>query len=72
MIPEIGILIGAYVITRMVDLVRERIREFHGLWSVLIVALALLTIVVAAAVSFDLFVRAASGSGTNALGELGK
>lgn len=70
MIPEIGILIGAYVITRMVDLVRERIREFHGFWSVAIVGLAVLTILVAGFVSFDLFVRAASGGTT--LGELSK
>lgn len=72
MIPEIGILIGAYVLTRMVDLIRERIEHFHGFWSVAIVGLALLTIIVAGVVSFDLFVRAVSGGGVNPLGELSK
>ena len=72
MIPEIGILIGAYVITRMVDLVRERIERFHGFWSVLVVGLAIATIIVAALVSFDLFVRAISGGGVNSLGDLAK
>ncbi len=60
MIPEIGLMIGAYIITRMVAAVAPP--EKNGAAAQLIVtAFATVTILIAAFVMFDLFTRGATG-----------
>ncbi len=69
MIPEIGIVIAAYVITRMVDLFNTQIalldepatHRFRSAVAILTIVLLLVTIAVAGFVGFDLVVRAVTG-----------
>lgn len=63
MVAEIGILIAAYVITRMAEMLLPDHRENIGAWIVLAI-LGLVTIAVALLVGFDLLMRGADAAGT--------
>ena len=56
MIAESGIMIGFYIITRMVSLIRERVRT-SGMVGLVVWVFALITILVAIAVIIDLSLR---------------
>jgi hypothetical protein len=60
MIPEIGLMIGAYIITRMIAAVAPP--EKNGMAAQLIVTVfATCTILITAFVMYDLFTRGAKG-----------
>ena len=59
MIPDIGILMGTYIITRMVEVVLPKRKD--GTENVVSQLLALITILVAVFVMLDLFMKGSVG-----------
>lgn len=57
MIPEIGLMIGLYIITRMVSFL---LRTGDRKESIAVLVLAVITIITTVFVIYDLFVRGAS------------
>jgi hypothetical protein len=60
MIPEIGLMIGAYIITRMIIAIAPPDKN-GPVAQVIVAVFSILTIVVAAFVMYDLFARGATG-----------
>ena len=57
MIPDIGVMVAAYILTRMLQIILKRDPKENGV----VVAFAVITIIVTAVVAGDLLLRGTTG-----------